>query len=142
VLAFISARNEFFKFSKIFCGTFCKIGWFQKLYLFLQEGLADMTTKEELRGYFQNIDQDKKQFAYDTIDEYIEYRDRLAEIRDLPDIERSKKNPSRVRITPAAKLRKEYSQVLDSKRATLLRILYKVENSAADDLLAKLAEFE
>jgi hypothetical protein len=37
---------------------------------------------------------------------------------------------------------KEYSQVLDAKRGTLLRILYRVESSAADELLSKLAEFE
>jgi uncharacterized Fe-S cluster-containing protein len=46
------------------------------------------------------------------------------------------------RRTPAGKLIKEYSQILDSKRGTLLRILYRVENSAADELLAKLSEFE
>jgi hypothetical protein len=37
---------------------------------------------------------------------------------------------------------REYSQAVDAKRKTLLMILYRVENSAADDLLAKLAEYE
>ena len=50
--------------------------------------------------------------------------------------------PEMQRLTPAAKLIKEYSQVLDAKRKTLLMILYRIENSAADELLAKLREFE
>lgn len=101
-----------------------------------------MATKEELQSFFELIDEDKKQFAFDTIDEYIFFRDRIEELKALPYIQISKKNPEMQRLTPAAKLIKEYSQVLDAKRATLLRILYKVENSAADELLAKLAEFE
>ena len=51
-------------------------------------------------------------------------------------------NPARQRLTPAAKLIKEYSQVIDAKRGTLLRILNGLDNSAADELLAKLSEFE
>ena len=45
-------------------------------------------------------------------------------------------------LTPAAKLIKEYSQAVDNKRKVLLMILYRVESSAADELLAKLSEFE
>ena len=101
-----------------------------------------MATKERLRSYFSNVEEDKRQFAYDTIDEYLFFRDRIEELKDLPYIQVSKKNPEMQRLTPAAKLIKEYSQVLDAKRGTLLRILYRVESSAADDLLAKLSEFE
>lgn len=101
-----------------------------------------MTTKEELRSFFDLVDEDKRQFAYDTIDEYIFFRERIEELKKLPYIQVSKKNPEMQRLTPAAKLIKEYSQVLDAKRGTLLRILYRVETSAADDLLAKLSEFE
>lgn len=101
-----------------------------------------MATKEELRGFFENVDEDKKQFAFDTIDEYIFFRKRIEELKKLPYIQISKRNPEMQRLTPAAKLIKEYSQVLDAKRGTLLRILYRVENSAADELLAKLSEFE
>lgn len=101
-----------------------------------------MTSREELRSFFELVDEDKRQFAYDTIDEYLFFRDRIEELKQYPDIEVSKKNPAKMRVTPAAKLRKEYSQVLDAKRGTLLRILYRIENSAADELLAKLSEFE
>ncbi len=101
-----------------------------------------MATTEELRKFFELVDEDKRQFAYDTIDEYVFFRKQIEELSLLQMIQVSKKNPAMQRITPAAKLIKEYSQALDAKRATLLRILYRVENSAADELLAKLAEFE
>lgn len=101
-----------------------------------------MTTKEYLQSFFANVDEDKRQFALDTIDEYVFFRDQIEELKKLPLIQVSKRNPEMQRLTPAAKLIKEYSQVLDAKRGTLLRILYRVETSAADDLLAKLSEFE
>ncbi|MCQ2602385.1 MAG: hypothetical protein MJ193_00515 [Clostridia bacterium] len=101
-----------------------------------------MKSAEELKKYFDHIDEDKKQYAYDTVDEYVFFCDRIKELMKLPYIQVSKKNPEMQRLTPAAKLIKEYSQIVDAKRGTLLRILYRIENSAADDLLAKLSEFE
>ena len=101
-----------------------------------------MDRKETLRGYFANVDDDKRSFAYDTIDEYLFFLDRMAELKALPLIRVHKNNHARQEITPAAKLIREYSQAVDAKRKTLLMILYRVESSAADDLLAKLAEFE
>lgn len=101
-----------------------------------------MITKEDLQKFFSSIDEDKKQFAFDTIDEYIFFRDRIAELKKLPYIRIDKNNPEKQALTPAAKLIREYSQAVDAKRKTLLMILYRVENSAADELLKKLAEFE
>lgn len=101
-----------------------------------------MAYKDELKKYFDLVDEDKRQFAYDTIDEYIFFREKIEELKKYPLIEVSNKNPAMQRVTAAGKQIKEYSQVLDAKRSTLLRILYRVENSAADDLLAKLSEFE
>ena len=101
-----------------------------------------MDRKAQLQSYFQNVDEDKRSLAFDTIDEYLFFLDRIAELRGLPFIRVHPKDPARQELTPAAKLIREYSQAVDSKRKTLLMILYRVENSAADDLLAKLAEFE
>ncbi len=101
-----------------------------------------MITKKALRAFFDNVDEDKKQFAYDTIDEYLLFIDRIAELRKLPFIRVDKKNPERQMLTPAAKLIREYSQAVDAKRKTLLMILYKVENTAADELLNVLKQFE
>lgn len=101
-----------------------------------------MSKTDELRSYFELVDEDKRQFAYDTIDEYVYFSEKIEELKKLPYIQVSKKNPAMQKLTSAGKLIKEYSQILDTKRATLLRILYKIENSAADDLLAKLEEFK
>lgn len=101
-----------------------------------------MDRKAQLRAYFANVDEDKRTLAYDTIDEYLFFLDRVAELKELPFIRVHKNDPTRQELTPAAKLVREYSQAVDSKRKTLLTILYRVENSAADELLQRLAEFE
>lgn len=98
--------------------------------------------RNEIIKYFDVVDEDKRSFAIDTIDEYLYFKSELDKLRKLPLIRVDKKNPERQLVTPAGKLIKDYSQVLDAKRATLLRILYRVESSAADELLNKLAEFE
>ena len=98
--------------------------------------------RETLIKYFDAVDEDKRAFALDTIDEYIFFKNKIDELKRLPLIRISKTNPEKQQITPAGKMIKEYSQIMDAKRGTLLRILYRVENSAADELLAKLSEFE
>lgn len=102
-----------------------------------------MTDREKtLKAFFDNVDEDKRQFALDTVDEYLFFIDRIAELRELPFIRVDKKNPERQMLTPAAKLIREYSQAVDAKRKTLLMILYRVENTAADELMAVLKQFE
>lgn len=101
-----------------------------------------MNKREQLRSYFSKIDEDKRSIAYDTIDEYIFFCERIAELKKLPFIRVHPKDPARQELTPAAKLVREYSQAVDAKRKTLLMILYRVESSAADELLQRLAEFE
>lgn len=98
--------------------------------------------REQLIKYFDAVDEDKRVFAIHTIDEYIFFKNKIEELKKLPLIRVNKKNPAMQQMTPAAKLIKEYSQVMDAKRGTLLRMLYRVEGSAADELLAKLSEFE
>ena len=98
--------------------------------------------EKTLKAFFDNVEEDKRQFALDTVDEYLFFIDRIAELRKLPFIRVSKKNPERQMLTPAAKLIREYSQVVDAKRKTLLMILYRVENTAADELLNVLKQFE
>lgn len=99
-------------------------------------------TREDLIKYFDVVDEDKRALAVDAIDEYLYFKAEVDKLRKLPLIRVDKNNPARQQITPAGKLIKDYSNVLDAKRATLLRILYRVESSAADELLAKLSEFE
>lgn len=108
----------------------------------IQSEVSYLTRNEELKSFFENVDEDKKQFALDTIDEYLFFADRLKELKKLPYIRVHSQNPEIQELTPAAKLIKEYSQAIDAKRKTLLMILYRVENSAAEELLNRLKEFE
>lgn len=101
-----------------------------------------MATEAELKAIFDVVDEDKRKFALDTVDEYLFFKAEYDRLRKLPLIRIDKKNAERQQITPAGKLIKDVSNVLDAKRATLLRILNSVETSAADELLSKLAEFE
>jgi hypothetical protein len=98
--------------------------------------------RAQLRTFFANVDEDKRVLAYDTIEEYLLFLERIEELRLLPFIKIHPTNRERQEVTPAAKLIREYSQAIDAKRKTLLTILYRVESSAADDLLARLSEFE
>ena len=101
-----------------------------------------MDRREQLRGYFANVDEDKRSIAFDTIEEYLFFLDRIEELKRLPYIRVHPNDKARQELTPAAKLIREYSQAIDSKRKTLLTILYRVESSAADELLQRLSEFE
>lgn len=98
--------------------------------------------KNDLVKLFDSVDEDKRQFALDALDEYLYFQERISELRKLPLIRFDKNHPERQEVTPAGKLIKDYSQIIDAKRGTLLRILNRVDSSAADDLLAKLSEFE
>lgn len=98
--------------------------------------------KKDLEQYFETLDDDKKAFALDTIDEYLYFKNEIEKLRKLPLIRVDKKNPEKQLVTPAGKLIKDYSQVVDAKRATLLRILYRVETTAADRLEEMLKEYE
>lgn len=101
-----------------------------------------MDRAEQIKAFFKNVEEDKRLFAYDAIDEYLLFLDRIDELKRLPYIRVDKKNPARQELTPAAKLMREYSQAVDAKRKTLLMILYRVETTAADELLNVLKGFE
>lgn len=98
--------------------------------------------RSELIKVFDVVDEDKRSFALDTLDEYLYFKEQVKRLKELPLIRCHPKRPEIQEVTPAGKLIKDYSQIIDAKRATLLRILYRVESSAADELLQKLSEFE
>ena len=81
--------------------------------------------KNILRNYFKDsqfLDDTQKQLAYDAIDDYIFFMDRIDELKKLPYIRIDSRNPAKQQLTPAAKLVKEYSQSVDNKRRVLLAI--------------------
>lgn len=98
--------------------------------------------RNDLIKYFDDVDEGTRTLAIDTIDEYIYFKAEIDKLRKLPLLRVDKNNPERQQVTPAGKLIKDYSNVIDAKRAALLRILNRIDNSAADELLSKLKEFE
>lgn len=101
-----------------------------------------MIDNEAMLEILQDIDENKRQMAQETIEEYLFFRNKIEELKKLPLIQISPKNPAMQKITPAGKLIKDYSVIVDNKRKTLLSMLYKTNNNSADELLNKLAEFE
>lgn len=101
-----------------------------------------MADRDELLKIFDVVDDDKRSFAVDALDEYLYFKDQIAKLRRLPLIRYKENHPEIQEVTPAGKLIKDYSQVIDAKRGTILRILNRVDSSAADELLQKLSEFE
>lgn len=99
-------------------------------------------TAEKLKKHFENIDEDKRQFAYDAIDEYVFFKERIKKLQELPYIRVHPTNRELQELTPAAKLIKEYSQAVDNKRKTLLMICYRNETTAGAELLQMLEEFD
>ena len=101
-----------------------------------------MIPKEELLKAFVNSNTAEKTIIEDVINDMYYFREQIDELEALPLIRYSQKDPARQQLTPAAKLINDLSNKIDNKRKILLSILGKNNSSAADELLAKLKEFE
>ena len=97
---------------------------------------------EQLQEIFSSIDDDKKQVIEPLIVDVVYMEERLVELKALPHIRVDKKNPMRQETTPAFKQWKELQQQYLNAVKVLLTALYRVESSAADELMRKLSEFE
>lgn len=107
----------------------------------LQKRSETNVEKTELIKLFDGIDEETREFALDALDEYLYFKGELEKLKKYPLIRVSEKKPEMQKITAAGKLIKDYSQILDAKRATILRIFNRVDTNAADELEKKLSEF-
>lgn len=101
-----------------------------------------MTRFEQLQEIFSSIDDDKKQVIEPLIVDVVYMEERLVELKKLPHIRVDKNNPMRQETTPAFKQWKELQQQYLNALKVLMTALYRVESSAADELMRKLSEFE
>lgn len=99
-------------------------------------------SRNNLIKCFDNVGEGLRDIALACLDDCFYFLDEIEKLKPLPKIRVSKTNPAIQKLTPAAKLIKEYSQLVEAKRGTLIRILSKNESSAADELLERLKEFE
>lgn len=101
-----------------------------------------MTRLEQLQEIFSGIDDDKKQVIEPLISDVVFMEGELVKLKALPHIRVDKKNPMRQETTPAFKQWKDMQQQYLNAIKVLLTALYRVESSAADELMKKLSEFE
>ena len=103
-----------------------------------------MKTSERRSEYddlFKDVDESEKRLVDHLIDECIYYEEQMEDLKKLPFINVHPKKPSLQKMTPAAKLYKEYATSYMNAIRILLNILRKVESSAQDDLMRRLKEF-
>lgn len=101
-----------------------------------------MERKETLEDIFKDVDESEKKLINPLLEEVIYLEEQMKYLRTLPQIQIHPKNNSIQRKTEAAKLYKEYSQSYMNAIRILLGVLHKVDSSAQDELLKRLAEFE
>lgn len=101
-----------------------------------------MEREETLKDIFKDVDENEKQLIDPLLEEVIYLEEQMKYLRTLPQIKIHPTNNSIQRKTEAAKLYKEYSQSYMNAIRILLGVLHKVDSSAQDELLKRLAEFE
>lgn len=101
-----------------------------------------MDRLEELQDIFKNVDDDKRATIAPMLQDVVFMETRLQELRKLPHIRIHPKNAAMQEITAAGKQYKETMQAYTNTIKILLMVLYRNGGGGADDLLAKLKEFE
>lgn len=97
--------------------------------------------KAEYDRIFRAVDEDERDFVEKLICECVWYEEQMDDLKKLPFIAVHPKRPELQRVTPAAKLYKEYATSYMNAMRILLNVLRKVESAAQDDLLKRLEEF-
>ena len=101
-----------------------------------------MTRRETLNEIFKDIDKNERKLIAPLLDEIIYLEEQMKYLRTLPQIKIHPTNNAIQKKTEAAKLYKEYSQSYMNAIRILVGVLHKVDSSAQDELLKRLAEFE
>ena len=100
-----------------------------------------MDRRQELEEIFRDVEETEKKLVDGLIGEVVYYEEQMRELKKLPFIAVHPKNPAMQKMTPAAKLYKEYATSYMNGLRILLNILRKVESTAQDELLRKLEEY-
>ena len=100
-----------------------------------------MLSKPEILELFSGVPKEQRSFVEDTIDEYVFFGSESEKLRQLPLIRVDKRDPEHQQITAAGRQIKDYSNIIDAKRKTLLKILGKYAPSEADKLREMMKEY-
>ena len=100
-----------------------------------------MTRLEELQKIFETVDEDKRAVITPLLNQTVEWEEEIKryseELRNLP-----LNNKTKEKYMTYSKLKREAQQQYCNIIKVLLMTLYRTESSAADELMAKLSEFE
>lgn len=96
----------------------------------------------KLKGICEKLNEDQQIVVGPLIDNIVFMEGRLTELRALPQIRVSRKNPAVQEVTPAGKQYKETMQSYINAIKVIMSALQKADTNAADELLTQLKEFE
>ena len=97
--------------------------------------------RAEYEKIFRSVDEDERNLVSGLVDDCVWLEEQLRKLRKLDHIQINPRNRNQMRLTPAARLYKQYATTYANNIRVLLNVLRKVENQAQDDLLRKLEEF-
>jgi len=97
--------------------------------------------RAELDEIFRDVDESEKKLVDKLIDDVVYYEAEMERLKGLPFIAIHPKDPQKQKITPAARLYKEYAASYMNALRILLNCLRKVETDAQDELLRRLEAF-
>ena len=101
-----------------------------------------MKREKTLQDIFKDVDENEQKLISPLLEEVVYLEEQMKYLRTLPQIQIHPKNNALQKKTEAAKLYKEYSQSYMNAIRILIGVLHKVDSSAQDELLKRLAEFE
>lgn len=96
----------------------------------------------ELSEIFSGVDEEQKKLISPLIDEVVFLEGELDYLKKLPQIRVHPQDPTRQKITDAARLYKKRQESYMNAVRILLSVLYKVETSEQDRLAELLKQFE
>ena len=98
--------------------------------------------KSELMAIFDGLPDADKTLLDRLIDEVVYLEARMDDLRKMPQISVNPKNPCQQKVTAAARQYKECSASYMNAVRILLSSLHRMDESAEDELFAKLREFQ
>lgn len=96
----------------------------------------------ELSEIFSGVDEEQKKLISPLIDEVVFLEGELDYLKKLPQIRVHPQDPTRQKITDAARLYKKRQESYMNAVRILLSVLHKVETSEQDRLAELLKQFE
>lgn len=104
--------------------------------------MAVIERYKELKTICESLDDNSKNVVDPLLQDIAFMENKLRVLRELPHIRVHPKYPERQEVTPAGKQYKETLQSYINAIKVVMSALNKIESSAADELLAKLEEFQ